>query len=182
MKTGLRRLAIAFSAMLALSGITLRADTINFSEIALPNFTDLTTEYSALNVTFQDTFYVFDARFSENGVGITTTANPATINFIVPVTGLSISWLSLDTDFYADAYDSANNLLSSFHAGPCGNPCTGTAGLGGSAISRLVWHDNLRGVGIDSVSFRQQAVPEPSALILLAGALGAIGWRARKAR
>jgi hypothetical protein len=158
-----------------------KADTVTFSEILLPNVSTVTTAYSSFDLTFSNTYYAFDGRFAEDGVGIAEQVNPATIFFTNPVSGLSIDWLTVNTDFVATAYDASNNVLSTFSAGPCGSACSGVANLAGSDISYVIWHDSAGFAAIDSLTFTQEApaaTPEPGTVLLLG--VGVLGLAAVK--
>ena len=161
MKNGLTLTSLML--LLILTGIA-QADTVNFNEVVLSTGTEMSTEYAAYDLILSNTFYAVDSAFTEDGYGIAETVPPATIDFINPVTNLSIHWVSvLNAAFIATAYDASNNVLSTFSGGMCGETCSGSVSLSGADISRLVWHDHTGTVGIDSLSFSQLADPLPLA-------------------
>jgi hypothetical protein len=181
----IRKLAVSLAIAMLMFVLAPLADAniVTFSEIILPSTTPLTNQYAAFDVTFSNTYYAIDSRFLQDGYGIAEAINPATIFFATPVSALSITWVTVNTDFVATAYDASNNVLSTFSAAACGADCEGVASLAGADISSVIWHDNAGLVGIDSLTFTEgsTATPEPSSLLLLGtGLTGLVGFFRRK--
>ena len=173
-------LIAAVLAMMAASN-SVRASLIEFDE-ARPLPANLTTLAGSNAFAFEgltfggQTEFVADQHFVGAGsdpYGIATgvSSGPGIpmgiVMFATPLTTLSISALSVNTDFIAEVYN-GNNLLNTFTG-------TGSAGTTyfnhtfAGPITKLVFHDHGGYVGVGQLKFitaAPVATPEPEAMLL----------------
>ncbi len=162
-----------------------RAAVIEFSEASLVNGDVLagSETFAPYGIHFTgSTKFAVDPLFVGAGgdnKGITTgTESPIMgVSFDAKATSVSFDGLSLNTDFYATAFDAGGNVLDTFHAGsqPGAAYVSHTfSGLG--EIARVEFHDHNNFIGVGRLDY--QPVPEPAA-IGMCGLLAGVSMRRR---
>ncbi|MGD0277369.1 MAG: PEP-CTERM sorting domain-containing protein [Syntrophales bacterium] len=157
------------------------ATTVNFSTTEVPGLVDMqtvTNEWSSYGITLQNTYWYTDTRDPFDQQGISTTSNPGEIIFTSPTNSVTFDWVLAGSDMYVDVWNSSNVDLASFLA-PGTGPQSGTFTLSGPAISYLTFHDNVGFVAISTVTYNE-AVPEPTTLLLLGLGLAGVAGIRRK--
>src|ERR1700746_1654702 len=105
---------LAVIVLLCAAIVPARADgitTVTFTEILLssvPPATQMTNQYAAFGLTFQNAYYAVDPRLLQDGHGIaegtgnlfTETSEISTILFTHPVSDLSMTWFSIESQFF----------------------------------------------------------------------------------
>jgi len=151
--------------------------TVTFSEESVPNLTELdnTSFFSSYGISFEDsTTFASNAMFTEDGNGIYNSSNNLlSIVWDDAISSLSFNWAIFAVDIYADAFDIHGNLVDSFSM--ISAAANGTGSLSGADITKVTWHDGGGTVGIDSITWELQSVPEPTSIALLG--LGLAGLR-----
>ena len=195
---------VALAAM-ALLPSTLRASTIEFSELGKPSGTLLDGQsFSTLGITFgnDETYLANDSRFTANGSsdswGILTRTNAADNVFSLSfdsnhhATSVTFDWVTLwSVDFYATAYDEngGSKVFQLHNLSPSMNYGTNSiVADAGQKFTKLTFHDGAGFVGIGKLSYTTgsegsvggtaTAVPTPAAVW---GGLGLLGMLVARA-
>ncbi len=106
--------------LLSLSSFAL-ADTVTIDFEQLPEFTQVTNQYSALGATFTNALQLVEPDYNffdfppHSGLGVVTNDpdDPMMVNFSLDVRSVS-GWYAAPDGIVADAFDSHGNLLTSF--------------------------------------------------------------------
>ena len=105
----------------------------------------------------------------------TNAGNPARIDFLSPVTWLSIDWWTISSNtIYIDVFDSGGaNIHSLSGIG------SGTESIMMSDIGALTWHDSGGLVQISNIRWHTP-IPEPGTLAIFGLGLAGLGFARRK--
>jgi len=184
-----KRLSMTFAIALMLGGVAqLQASTITitFNEAGAPaGQLQGTTFYNSYGVSFLSAFlFGPDARLPDDGFGITNDQSPSmTALFTSATPFVTFTWATAgaNIDFFAEAYDSSNNLLDSFFQAGGISSTNGVATLTGAGIARVVFHDSGNQIAVDTLTYDNgiSAVPVPAGIVLSgigAICIGGLSW------
>jgi len=145
------------------------AATVTFADCGMSNGETFTNQCAAQNVTgHPNDYFYFDTRDTFDAMGISNTIVPGILYFTLPVFNLSMDYVLIN-DVIATfrIYDSGNNLLETFNDDALGGNKNATHNWAGADIARLEFFGNAGVIGVSTLRFDIQAVPEPASLVLL---------------
>jgi len=179
-------------------GLVSPASTINFSEIALPANTVLTTQYSSQGISFSPNVY-YDAEigygFTNDISNFTDATEPAFINPVVfsfssSQTGVAFQMVADGTPYMFQAFlgGTGGTLVDSFTDSGIGSATSLFFGFSNETFNTIVITQEGTGGGpywdLSNIELSNAAitsVPEPSSFLLVAPALAGL-WLALRRR
>jgi len=173
------RLSLVFGFLL-LSAAAAFGTTVTFTEIPLANGTAFTTQYAAFDLNGVNDYIYFDSRDTFDGVGVSDLVSPGIIQFLTPVSALSIDYVLINgVSATFQIFDSLHNSLAIFTDNALAGDKNASHTFGGTGIAELDFSGSTGVIGVSTLRFNSTSVPEPSSLLLVAGALAGLAWKRR---
>ena len=168
--------------MLVCSAANSLATTVTFTEILLNSGDPFTNQYAAYNLNGINDYYYIDARDTFDQHGISNTANPGIIQFLVPVNSLSMDYVLINGVVATfEIFDSNHMSLGIFMDDALNGDKNASHDFGGTGIAELDFTGSTGVIGVSTLRF--STVPEPSSFLLFgSGLAGLAGVVRRKIR
>lgn len=156
------------------------ATTVTFTEILLNSGDPFTNQYAAYNLNGLNDYYYIDSRDTFDQHGISNTANPGIIQFLMPVNSLSIDYVLINQVVATfEIFNAAHMSLGTFTDNALNGDKNASYDFGGVGIAELDFSGSTGVVGVSTLRFT--TTPEPSSVLLLgSGLLGLAGAIRRK--